>query len=155
MKLTTTAFEDMGSIPSKFTCDGEGINPELRIADIPAGTQSLVLVMDDPDIPDVVKARLGRETYDHWVLYNFSPQEKPEFIIAENQSVGTQGVTSNGSVGYVPPCPPDGEHRYVFRVYALPEHLSFDHAPSLDEVEEHARTLALAQATLTGVYTRQ
>lgn len=149
--LTATAFNDGEKIPVKYTCDGANVNPELRVSGIPKGTGSLVLVMDDPDIPDSVKEARGIETFDHWVLYNIPPTAD---VIPEGVEIGTSGRNSRGTEGYVGPCPPDREHRYIFRLYAIPGTLAFLKAPTLREVEEAARGSALAEATLTGRYER-
>ncbi|MCA9363774.1 YbhB/YbcL family Raf kinase inhibitor-like protein [Candidatus Kaiserbacteria bacterium] len=151
MTLTSPAFEEGGIIPSKYTCDGDNVNPELHVAGVPEGAASLVLVMDDPDIPDAVKERLGTEKFDHWVLYNIPADTS---VIAENTSVGNEGLTSRGETGYVGSCPPDGEHRYIFRLYALSGTLNFLVAPTLDEVETAAASMALESTTLTGRYSR-
>lgn len=149
--LSSPAFKDGASIPTKYTCDGENISPELRISGVPDGTQSFVLVMDDPDIPDAVKQSRGIEKFDHWALYNI-PVETT--LVTEGASVGTGALTSLGKEGYVGPCPPDREHRYFFRLYALSGTLNFIKAPTLDEVETAARGMELGRATLMGTYVR-
>ena len=151
LTLTSPMFRDGGVIPSKYTCDGENVNPELRIEGIPQGTQSLVLVMDDPDIPDSVKERMGIEKFDHWVVYNI-PMDTNN--IPENTVTGDQGLNSAGNQGYTGPCPPDREHRYIFRLYAISERLDFANAPTLDTVEEMAREKMLDSTTLMGRYER-
>lgn len=151
LTLTSPVFQEGAPIPAIYTCDGENINPELRIEEVPQGTRAFALVMDDPDIPDAVKESRGIEKFDHWVLYNIPADTT---VIPENTSVGNEGTTSRGSEGYVGPCPPDSEHRYIFRLYALSEELSFDHTPTLDEVEAAAQAVAIENATLIGVYNR-
>ncbi len=149
LSLTSSSFADGGSIPSKFTCEGENINPELLITGVPEGTKSLVLVMDDPDIPESVKEARGIEKFDHWVVYNIAPETT---VIAENSIPGTEGLNSRGAPGFVGSCPPDREHRYIYRLYALSGTLNFVTTPSLDEVEAAAKGVALAEATLMGRY---
>lgn len=151
LTLTSPAFEDGGSIPSTYTCDGTNVNPEIRISGVPEGTESLVLIMDDPDIPDAVKQSRGVEKFDHWVLYAIP---KDTTVISEGSPVGTEGLTSAGTTGYTGPCPPDKEHRYIFRLYALSGTLNFIKAPTLDEVEEAAKGMTIASATLMGRYNR-
>lgn len=151
LSLTSSAFVDGGLIPSRYTCDGEGVNPELIISGVPEGTKSLVLVMDDPDIPDSVKESRGIEKFDHWVMYNIPPETN---IIKEGVVVGSEGLSSRGETGYVGACPPDREHRYFFRLYALPNTLSFIKAPTLDEVEIIAKESAIENAVLMGRYER-
>lgn len=155
MELTSPRFEAGGTIPKQYSCDGDNNNPPLHIANVPEGTQSLALVMDDPDIPEGVKDAMGIEKFDHWVVYNI-PSDTLE--IPEGAQVGTLGNNSKGEAAYAGPCPPADqeptEHRYIFRIYALPEELSFDRTPTLDEVEEAAEELSLGSAKLIGVYDR-
>jgi hypothetical protein len=151
--LTSPAFTEGGLIPSKYTCDGENLSPELHIGNVPPGTEALVLVMDDPDIPDLVKQSRGIETFDHWVVYNIP---KDTVVIPEGaKSFGTSGINSAGSHGYRGPCPPDRQHRYFFRLYAVSGTLNFLKAPTLREVEEASRGMVLGEATLMGKYERE
>src|SRR3989304_9638033 len=117
MKIQSPSFENNQSIPSKFTCDGENINPPLEFLDIPENTKSLVLIMDDPDAP------MG--LWVHWTVWNIDPATSG---IPENQKFegAMEGMTSSGKTGYGGPCPPDKEHRYFFKLYALDTTLSLD-----------------------------
>ena len=151
LTLTSPAFEEGETIPVKHTCEGENVSPELVINGVPDGTESLVLVMDDPDIPQSVKDNMGIEKFDHWVLYNIPVDIK---VIEENTSPGTVGHTSRGGGGYVGACPPDKEHRYIFRLYALSGVLDFVKAPTLDEVETAAKGMSIEAATLIGLYNK-
>lgn len=151
LTLTSPAFTDGGSIPSLYTCDGKNVSPQLSIGGAPEGTRSLVLVMDDPDIPDSVKQARGIEKFDHWVLYNIPADTT---VINEGAILGTTGLNSMGESAYTGPCPPDREHRYIFRLYAISGTLNFFKAPTLDEVEVAAQGMALASTTLTGRYNR-
>jgi hypothetical protein len=153
LTLSSPAFEENGQIPSKYTCDGQGINPELDISNVPGGTESLVLLMDDPDIPDNVKATIGQDAFDHWVLYAIDPSTKtiPEGV---GDALGSAGLNSGGRSGYTGPCPPDGEHRYVFTLYALKGTLNFIKAPTLSEVRTAAESNMLEKTELIGHYTR-
>lgn len=154
--LTSSAFENMGKIPSKYTCDADppagGLNPPLEIHNIPGGTQSMVLLMDDPDIPDFVKEERGIEKFDHWVLYGIPPTISE---INEGELVGSTGLNSAGDEGYRGPCPPDGEHRYFFKLYALSGNLNFIKAPTLDEVKTAIEGSVIAETELVGLYERQ
>ena len=152
MTLSSAAFTHNGYIPQEYTCDGDRyMAPPLSVSNIPEGTQSLVLVMDDPDIPQEIKNERGIEKFDHWVLYNL-PATEGEIV------GGTAGINGGGETGYRGPCPPKEyaptEHRYIFRVYALPGTLSFIKAPTLDEVETAAKGSALSFAELIGRYER-
>ena len=106
MKLTSTAFEHQGKIPSKYTCDGANISPPLRLSDVPAQAKSLVLIMDDPDVPK----RLRKDgMWDHWVVFNI-PASLTEIKEGEEPE-GTHGIGTSNNLDYYGPCPPDREHR--------------------------------------------
>jgi Raf kinase inhibitor-like YbhB/YbcL family protein len=105
--IKSPAFANGGFIPSKYTCNGANINPELTIKDIPGDTKSLALIVDDPDAP--------KGTFDHWVMWNIPVKEK----IEENSAPGMQGKNGKNENKYIGPCPPSGTHHYHFRVYAL------------------------------------
>lgn len=154
LTLTSPAFVDGGTIPSRFTCDGDNINPELTIGGVPKEADALVLVMDDPDIPESVKQARGIEVFDHWVLYNLPSTMT---VIPEGSvrgALGSEGLNSVGKSGYIGPCPPDREHRYIFRLYAIKGTLNFVKTPTLKEVEDAAKGMSLAETTLTGRYER-
>ncbi len=151
LSITSPAFEEGGLIPARFTCDAENISPEIDIAGIPAGTVSFALVMDDPDIPDMVKQARGIEKFDHWAVYNIPADT---VVLAEGKSMGTGAVNSTGKTSYTGPCPPDREHRYFFRLYALSGTLNFLQAPTLGELETAARGMMIESATLMGRYER-
>jgi Raf kinase inhibitor-like YbhB/YbcL family protein len=110
MKITSSAFQEGGNIPSQFTCDGANVNPPLHIDQVPAGAKSLALIVDDPDAPG--------GTFVHWLAWNIDPKTTD---IAENSVPpnAVQGKNGFGKTGYGGPCPPSGTHRYYFRVYAL------------------------------------
>lgn len=155
LSLTSPEFANNAFIPEQYTCDGENVNPPLSIKNIPEGTESLVLVMDDPDIPKEIKESRGIDSFDHWVVYNIPPETNS---IAVNEQIGTAGQNSSGQLGYAGPCPPPQyepkEHRYIFRLYALSGQLNFIKSPSLFEVEEAAKSMMLEKAELVGRYSR-
>jgi len=160
LRLSSSAFEDCGIIPAKYTCDGSAtISPPLTISGVPDGTKSLVLVMDDPDIPQVAKDARGIDSFDHWVLYNIPPEtrELPESD-SGNVGVGELGLNGSGSVGYASPCPPPHhepkEHCYIFALYALRDTLSFKETPSKEQVLQAMESLLIAGVTLIGRYSR-
>lgn len=101
LTLTSSAFADNAMIPAKYTCDTEEtVSPPLSIAGVPLGTKSLVLIMDDPDIPEMFKKSRGIDAFDHWVLYNIPPDTKE---IPEGTTVGTAGLNSAGNMEYAAP----------------------------------------------------
>src|SRR5436309_12752358 len=100
MKITSSAFQEGGNIPSKFTCDGGDTSPPLQIAEVPSGAKSLALVVDDPDAPSGL--------FTHWMVCNIPPQNN---TIAEGSTPkGVQGTTDVGKSGYGGPCRPSGQH---------------------------------------------
>ena len=109
MKITSSAFQEGGNIPSKFSCDGADTSPPLQIADVPPEAKNLVLIVDDPDAPSGL--------FTHWVVWNISPHT--DNIGEGSAPKGVQGTSDFGKSGYGGPCPPSGTHRYVFVVYAL------------------------------------
>ena len=145
LMLTSPSFEHEKSIPSQFSCQGNDINPALQITDLPDGTKSLTLIMDDPDAP------VG--TWIHWVMWNIPPTEK----IEENSvpAGAVQGVNSWGRNDYGGPCPPSGTHRYFFKLYALDAMLDIpstsEKADLLNAMEGHV----LSEFELMGTYQKQ
>lgn len=147
MKLTSTAFTEGGKIPSKFTCEGQDINPQLHISGVPSHAKSLVLIMDDPDVPEYIrKTRM----YDHWVVFNIPPSTRE--IPENSQPQGIPGKNTGGGLNYKGPCPPDREHRYFFKLYALDCELSLPKGASKEEVENAMQGHILAQTQLMGRY---
>lgn len=124
-----TEFSHNGHIPLQYTCEGENINPPLTITDLPEGTKSLAIIMEDPDAP--------KGTFYHWLVWNIVPGE----AIAENSVPGTSGINSFGTIGYGGPCPPSGTHRYYFKVFALDTMIDLaqgsDRKALLDAMHDH------------------
>jgi len=140
--VKSPAFENRQPIPSKYTCDGDDVNPPLSIEGVPPETKTLVLVVDDPDAT--------RGTFDHWVVWNISPTGK----IAENSVPGIEGLNSAGERGYMGPCPPSGTHRYFFKVYALNTKLGLKPDARKRDVEKAMENHVLAKGELMGLYSR-
>jgi len=154
MILTSTAFEQDGEIPRIHTCDGRDISPQLAWDNLPEGTKSLVLIVDDPDAPDPEAPQM---IWVHWVLYNLSPDadELQEAIRPSDLPSGTlQGRNDWGHTGYRGPCPPIGRHRYFHKLYALDEKLPDLRTPSKTEVEKAMAGHVIAQTELVGTYIR-
>lgn len=151
--LTSSAFTQGGLIPAKYTCDGErSLNPPLSISGVPETAKSLVLVMDDPDVP---KELIPDGVFDHWVVYNIPPNIED---IYEGSTVGTTGANTRDDLSYTGPCPPPeyepSTHRYVFRVFALDTELSFERSPTKAAVLKAIEGHILARGELTGLYKR-
>ncbi|MES2121427.1 MAG: YbhB/YbcL family Raf kinase inhibitor-like protein [Chlamydiota bacterium] len=149
MELKSSAFTPSGKIPAKFSCDGENISPELLISGVPAEAKSLVLIMDDPDVPESVRQE---RMWDHWVVFNIPPETKR---IPENtEPPGVGGKNTGGDLGYQGPCPPDREHRYFFKLYALDCKLDLAQGATKKEVEQAMEDHVLAETQLMGRYKR-
>lgn len=149
MKLTSTAFENEGTIPSKYTCDGENVSPPIQISDVPAEAKSIVLIMDDPDVPKHIRED---GMWDHWVAFNIPPDTRE---IPEGQEPqGTAGLGTNGKTGYFGPCPPDREHRYFFRAYALDTILDLPEESDKVTVEREMTNHVIDRDYLMGRYER-
>lgn len=155
--LSSSAFSNGEIIPEKYTCDGDRkLSPPLTIHGVPEKSRSLVLIMDDPDIPTAVREAHGIKVFDHWVLFNIPADTKE---IPEGAIVGTEGVNTSGANGYTGPCPPPeyepSEHRYIFKLFALDEILTLQSGATKSEVLEALAQHTLAQAELTGRYSRK
>lgn len=152
MELSTPSFPPNGKIPSQYTCDGENINPPLKIEGVPANAKSLVLIIDDPDIPDFVKQKFNIGVWDHWIVFNIPPTTTD---IKEGQNpTGILGKNTGGKNAYGGPCPPDREHRYFFKLYALDTTLTLSEGVTKKQVEEAMEGHIIAQAELVGRYER-
>ena len=150
MKLTSSAFENHGKIPSQYTCDGQNINPPLTISDVPSQAKSLVLILDDPDAPKRLRAD---GIWDHWILFNLSPSLKEIQPGIEPQCV--HGIGTSGNLDYFGPCPPDREHRYFFHLYAIDISLNLSDKATKQQVLQAIEGHILAQSVLIGRYERQ
>ena len=150
MTVESSAFEHQGPIPVKYSCDGEDVSPPLSWSNVPEGTESFVLITDDPDAP-------GR-TFVHWVYFNIpaSVTSLPEGVDtgANPGPGGVQGQNNFGNSGYGGPCPPGGTHRYFFTVYALDTQLDLEPSAGKQDVLQAAEGHVLAQGTLMGTYAR-
>jgi len=141
--VSSPEFTEGGLIPNKFTCKGEGVNPTLVIDQVPEGTESMVLILDDPDAPN--------GCFTHWVLFDIQPTNS----IEENTSQGVSGLNSRGKMGYIPPCPPAGIHRYCFQVFALRHGLNLRPGADRIAIKVAMEPYILAHGVLTGKYGRE
>lgn len=150
--LQSSAFRQGDVIPSKYTCEGDDVSPPLSWNDVPAHTQSLVLIVDDPDAPDPAAPKM---TWVHWVLYNIPPDitELPEEMTADNLPPGTkEGLNDWNEYGYGGPCPPKGRHRYVHKLYALDIKLDNPPKPTKKKLEAMMEGHIVEQTELVGTY---
>ena len=141
--ITSSAFVNGGNIPVKYSCEGDDISPPLSFSNIPEATQSLVLILDDPDAPG--------GTWDHWIVFNIPADN----TVIEEDEVHQYyiGTNSWGDIAYGGPCPPIGEtHRYYFRLYALDNTLDLTDGASRQEIDDAMEGHILEQTSLMGKY---
>ncbi|WP_372874645.1 YbhB/YbcL family Raf kinase inhibitor-like protein [Pseudomonas sp.] len=150
LKLSSTAFPDQGAIPRRYTCEGEDISPPLAWSGVPPGSESLVLIVDDPDAPDPAAPKT---TWVHWLLYNLPPATDELAEDLQSLPPGTlQGRNDWRKTGYGGPCPPVGSHRYFHKLYALDCVLPDLGRPTKAQLEGAMQGHVLAQAELIGTY---
>ncbi|PIR98699.1 MAG: YbhB/YbcL family Raf kinase inhibitor-like protein [Candidatus Colwellbacteria bacterium CG10_big_fil_rev_8_21_14_0_10_41_28] len=151
MNIESSVFEDGGSIPTKYTCDGENISPPLKFTNVPEGAMSLALIMHDPDVPTNLRED---GVWDHWLVWGMSP----DTIGAEEgeDAPGITGTNTAGNRSYGSPCPPDREHRYFFTLYALDIELDLDpENVSRDDLLAAMDGHIIEEAQLMGRYDRE
>ncbi|TBR26076.1 MAG: YbhB/YbcL family Raf kinase inhibitor-like protein [Candidatus Nitrosotenuis sp.] len=144
MKISSTAFANNGKIPKKYTCDGTGVSPPLKISSVPKNAKSLALILDDPDAP--------KGTFTHWVIWGISPK-KTQFAEGEKKGF-VEGTTGVGKQGYFAPCPPSGVHRYVFKLFALDSQVDISTKSKKQELVSTMQNHIIQTATLVGKYSR-
>lgn len=155
MTLASPAFGHGQEIPVQYTCEGSDRSPPLAWSDVPDGTRSLVLIVDDPDAPDPAAPQ---RTWVHWVLYNLPPSATglPEGAASAALPAGTvAGVNDWRRTGYGGPCPPIGRHRYFYKLYALDTVLPDRGALTKQQVEAAMAGHILARAELIGTYRKR
>ena len=149
IKVTSSAFENMGKIPRKYTCEGENIAPPIKWEGLPKGTKSVALIVDDPDAPD---PKAPKMVWVHWVVFNI-PTGVSEIKEGGKLPAGAQaGVNDFKTTSYGGPCPPIGRHRYFFKVYALDTVLKGLKSPTKAELLEAMKGHVLAWGELIGTY---
>jgi Raf kinase inhibitor-like YbhB/YbcL family protein len=145
MDLRSSTFDQGQPIPRRHTCEGEDVSPELTWSEVPEGTSSLALIVDDPDAPAGV--------FTHWLGWGLDPAAGG---LAEGQAVPVEGRNDFGETGYRGPCPPPGHgpHRYFFRLHALENELELDPGADKTAVEGALADRSVAVAELMGTYER-
>jgi len=152
LKVTSSAFQQGGSIPSQYTCEGKDISPPLSWSGLPNNTKSVAMIVDDPDAPDPAKPQ---RVYVHWVVYNMSTQSTS---LAENASKNgmptgaVQGKNDWGKAEYGGPCPPIGRHRYFFKLYALDSALTGLRDATKADLEKAMKGHIVDSGELMGTY---
>jgi Raf kinase inhibitor-like YbhB/YbcL family protein len=150
LTISSSAFSHQGEIPKKYTCEGEDLSPPLSWSNLPAGTKSLALIVDDPDAPDPAAPR---RVWVHWVIYNLAPTQQglPEGV-KQAPEPARDGVNDWGRTGYGGPCPPIGRHRYFHKLYALDTELDGLSKPTKAQLEKAMQGHIVAQGELIGTY---
>lgn len=154
LTISSPAFKAGEPIPAVYTCQGDDKSPALAWSNVPQGTQSLALIVDDPDAP------VG--TWVHWVVYNLPPgtHELPEGASQGNAKSfqmpegAVQGKSSFNRQDYGGPCPPSGTHRYFFKLYALDTKISGE-GLNADGLRKAMDGHVLAQGELMGTYQKK
>ena len=150
IKVKSTAFEEGGMIPERYTCDGADVSPPLALSAVPEGAKSIALICDDPDAP--------RGTWVHWVLFNLPPDTKeiPESLPTNKklENGAMHGINDFRKIGYGGPCPPSGTHRYYFKVYALDTEIDLKAGITKRKLLKAMKGHILAEGQLMGKYTR-
>ncbi len=145
MTIASSAFQQNGNIPSKFTCDGSNASPPLQISGVPSEAKSLVLIADDPDAPNGL--------FTHWLVWNIPSRTNS---IAEGSAPkGVHGTNDFGKSGYGGPCPPSGTHRYYFRIFALDRELALPSGAKRSQLEAAMKGHVIAKGELVGRYVKK
>ena len=152
--LSTDAWENGEAIPTRYTCDGENVSPSLTVSNPPEGTEAFALVMDDPDAPN--------PPFVHWLLWNVPadareiPANLPASETLSDLGGAVQGANGTGELGYVGPCPPEGDprHTYLFSLYALESPLELDPGAEYQQVVDAVMRNAVARSRYVGQYAR-
>ncbi len=144
--LESEAFDGGGVIPRKYGYKNGNLSPPLKISDVPENTSSLALIMDDPDAMGAVG-----KVWVHWVLWNI----EPNVVELKENSIPLdclEGETDFGEIGYGGPAPPDKEHTYIFKLYALDQKLDVDKGSTKKQIEEAMKNHIIAETRLEGKY---
>ena len=146
LTLQSSAFSNGAEIPRKYGYKQDNVNPPLAISGVPQETQSLVLIMDDPD----AQAAVGK-VWVHWTVWNIEP-DVTDIVESSTPSGSIEGKTDFGEIGYGGPAPPDKRHTYVFKLYALDSKLELPQGSSKAQIEEAMNQHILDEAILNGTY---
>ncbi|MBN2525714.1 MAG: YbhB/YbcL family Raf kinase inhibitor-like protein [Deltaproteobacteria bacterium] len=153
MRIVSSSFVEGGAIPARHTCMGADVSVPLAWTDVPAGTRSFALIIDDPDAPD---PRHPQMVWVHWVLYNIPPDtlSLPEGIV-ELPAGTLEGLNDWHQTGYRGPCPPVGRHRYFHKLYALDTELSDLETPTKSELLRAITGHVIAETALMGTFAKK
>ena len=144
--LESEAFDNGGVIPRKYGYKNGNLSPPLKISGVPENTSSLALIMDDPDAMGAVG-----KVWVHWVFWNI----EPSVVELKENSIPSdclEGETDFGEIGYGGPAPPDKEHTYIFKLYALDQKLDADKGSTKKQIEDAMKNHIIAETRLEGKY---
>ncbi len=151
LRLTSSVFKEGDHIPLKYTCEGDNVNPPLDISGVDPLAVSLVLILEDPDVPKELRAD---GMFDHWVRFNIPPTTV--YIREGTDPEGAAGLTTAGGLSYIGPCPPSGEHRYFFKLFSLDTMLDLaSEETGKKELEAAMEGHVMQSAELIGLYKKQ
>ena len=148
LSITSSAFAEGQPIPRRYSCQGEGLSPDLKWSNLPRGARSLAMIVEDPDAPSGM--------FVHWVVFNIPPTvtmlDSNQPMSEQLSNMAHQGVNGAGKIGWVPPCPPSGTHRYYFKLYALDTVLTIAAKPDRDALLQAMQGHIIAEGALMGTY---
>jgi len=155
--VSSPVFQNGQPIPTAYGPDGRAF-PEIRWANLPAGTQSVLLVVEDPDAPKA-------EPFVHGIFYNIpvawggiaTANVTANGLSEEARAAGiSMGTNSLSKAAYMAPAPPPGHgvHHYHFQVIAIDSRFLFTESPSLKAIKEALQERVLAWGELVGTYER-
>jgi len=154
-EFATAAFDDGGTVPTKYTCSGADVSPPLSIDGVPDDAAALAIVVDDPDAPSGV--------FTHWLVWNLPPEtssipeDVPTTKTVDHLGGARQGNNDFGEVGYRGPCPPKshGAHTYRFKLFALDDDLDLEAGSKAGAVNDAIDQHRMASARFTGEFDRE
>lgn len=145
LQVSSFAFKYNAPIPRQYTCQGENINPPIRIDNIPENAEYIAIILDDPDAPN--------GTFTHWMVWDMPPRPN---IDENSEPEGVTGRNDFGEHNYMGPCPPSGEeHRYFFKVYALDSKVNLDPESTKEALENLLNEKNIAYGELIGTYKKR
>lgn len=147
MRITSPKFKQGEKIPKLYTCEGYDWNPPVEFHDVPKEAKSLVLIMEDPDVPEEI---MPEKLWVHWIVYEIPPDCKG--IPEHSSPPGIHGRGTNSRTAYMGPCPPDREHRYFFHLFALDIMPDWEKGLIKDEVIKKMEGHILEKAELMATY---
>lgn len=145
MRIKSLAFKNKEYIPTKYTCDGENVNPALEVINIPQDTKTWTLIVDDPDAPN--------GTWVHWLIWNI-PVDKASIQEGKPPKNAKYGTNDFNKLEYGGPCPPSGTHRYFFKAYALDTEIILKEGANKEQLLKKMEGHIIEFAQIMGLYSK-